>query len=429
MYALFYVTIFASQLRFFRIGGFQITPVRVALVALILVDLITHRGKLAISRKNNIWFYAMLIWNCWALLSFFWAEDKSSLMRTEIVLFEAFALIYYAQRLINTKERAAAAIISLLAPCILHNALGWLEITRKIYLFSKYTELYSKQGYPVSIFTNTNNFGLYLALISIILLGVIFVSENRLLRMGSAALLASSIFLLFRTGSRGAIIANVLAIIVFFLLLRKSLKFAVGVGVVLVAVSVLMIVNPSLFDNLEQMYQQAFRVNLDAVSGSDFYRVNMLQNGMDFLNSTYGMGIGPGNVEHWMKNYGTRFTNHVNNIHNWWIEILVSSGVVVFGAVIVAWLATYRKLIMKYLSGFNRNAISALIAFGIAFAIGCISPSTLYMAEWPWFMLGLFFFFAQKPELLDRPVRLRRKKVSLRIGLAPLRTDASLPRT
>lgn len=119
-----------------------------------------------------------------------------------------------------------------------------------------------------------------------------------------------------------------------------------------------------------------------------------------------------------MQNYGTRFTNHVNNLHNWWIEILVGSGVVVFAAVIIAWLSSYRKLILKYISGYNRNAVSVLISFGIVYAIGCIAPSTLYSAEWPWFMLGLYFFFIDNVDLLGSPEHKLSERKRINSGLA-----------
>lgn len=283
MFQLFCVTIFASQFKYFIIGGVQITPVRVCLVALILMDLITHRGKLIVNKKNSIWLIALLIWNIWALLSFIWAKDQTALIRTIIILLEALVLIFYAQRLIDTKERAAAAIFSLIIPCVIHNALGWLEITRKIYLFSKYTELYSEFGYPVSTFTNTNNYGMYMSLMCVILLGIVFISGKKILRFGCVALLASTITLVFRTGSRAAIIGLLFGVILLLLLLRKNLKFAIATVSVLLVAGIVLMVNPAFFRELENVYQAAFQVRLDAVSGSDYYRINMLENGMDFF--------------------------------------------------------------------------------------------------------------------------------------------------
>lgn len=54
----------------------------------------------------------------------------------------------------------------------------------------------------------------------------------------------------------------------------------------------------------------------------------LLINGLDFLQQSHYMGIGAGNVEPWMAKYGVK-VNKVN-LHNWWGEVLVNFGVLIF---------------------------------------------------------------------------------------------------
>ena len=421
MFILYCFMVFASQFKHilsFNIMGVYINPVRISFAALILFDIFSHHGKFSFKKKNNIWLMVLLAWNIWSLISFLWVKEKSDLLSTEIILFEALGYIYYAQQLVTTRERAASVINMLLAACVVHNALGWMEITTKIYLFTRYTEKYSTLGYPVSTFTNTNNYGFYLALMCVVLVGIVFVSKNKLYRLAGAALLASSLLLLFKTGSRGAIIDVFIGMIFFALLLRKNLKFTLVIGSLVVAVLILMAISPEVFTALEDIYQKAFDVNVNAASGSDYYRMNMLENGMDFYASSYGFGIGAGNIEYWMEHYGTRFTNNIFNIHNWWIEILVGSGTVMFILVAAAWIITYKNLIHKYIIGYRRNFICTMITFGIVYGVGCISPSTLYSSEWPWMLLALFFYFSDNTEVLSAVTvsSERRKRLVIKLG-------------
>ncbi len=420
-FILYCATIFASQFKYilsFSISGVYFSPVRILMLTLIVYDLIKQRGKIRIHKTgNNIWLITMLVWNIWTLISLFWAKERIDLIKTEVVLFEAMCFIYYAQKLITSVERSVKVIRVLLAACVIHNALGWLEITTKIYFFSRYTEKYSKLGYPVSTFTNTNNYGFYLAMMSVVLLGIIFISNKSSVRIFSTALLASSVFLLFRTGSRAAIMLTVIGIVLFALLLRKSLRFFFVTILFVLAGAVAIMAFPDLLHSLESMYQSAFKVNLNAVSGSDFYRINMIQNGMDFFWQSYGFGIGAGNVEYWMEHYGTQFTNYIYNLHNWWLEILVGSGVIVFVTVLIAWGSTYKKLIFKYIAGYRRNVICTLITFGVTFALGCISPSSLYSSEWPWLLLALFFFYSECPDLLPQPETATARKARVKFSL------------
>ena len=343
MFILYCAMLFAAQFKYilsFGFAGISFTPVRVCFLILIIVDLISSRGKIKFNKKNNVWLWVMLAWNIWALLSFIWAKEKSLLFGTELILFEALGFIYYGQKLITSAERVKAVFNVLLFACVIHNALGWLEITTKIYLFSQYTEKYAKLGYPVSTFTNTNNFGFYLVLMSVVLMGIIFVSRNRNYRIVSAVLLTSSLLLLFKTGSRGAVINVFVGAVLFILLLRKNLKFTLVIGGLLIAVLVLIMVYPTALRAVEELYQNAFKVDVNASSGSDFYRMHLLANGLDFYGATYGFGV------------------------------------------------------------------------------GCVSPNTLFSAEWPWVILALFFLFAEKPDLLTFSAlnAAHKKRVVIRFG-------------
>ncbi len=426
LFVLYCFLIFMSQFQYvlsFGFAGISFTPVRVCLLVMILYDLFTKRGKFTIQKKNNIWLIVLLIWNIWSMISVIWVKNPSGLLMVEIVLFEALGFIFYGQKLITNAERVRTVLGVLFGACVIHNALGWLEITTKIYLFSKYTEKYSTYGYPVSTFTNTNNFGFYLALMCMVLVGILFVSKNRIYRIASIALLASSVMLIFKTGSRGAILDLVIGALLFALLLRKNLKFTLVV-ISLVGVGLIMLVAfPSLFDGIERIYQNAFNVNVEAVSGSDFYRMQILANGMDFYIDSYGFGVGAGNIEYWQGHYATRFTNNIGQMHNWWLEALVGSGTVIFILVVAAWLITYRKLIQQYILGTRRNLTATLITFGIIFGVGCVSPSTLYHSEWAWAMLAIFFLISNDPGIMATtvPEAVKKRRIAIRFGKRALR--------
>lgn len=96
-----------------------------------------------------------------------------------------------------------------------------------------------------------------------------------------------------------------------------------------------------------------------------------------------------------MEHYGSRFTNSIYNLHNWWLEILVGSGVVVTFFVLRTWIDYYKQLIAEVkrrgLANSNKIIIGGLLSIGGVYAVGCISPSSLYSSEWPWFLLALFF--------------------------------------
>ena len=399
MFFLYCLSAFASQFKYilsFSFHGLYINPVRICVVILILWDIVVHQGRIKYRHSgNNRWLVALLVWNIWNCISIVWAKDTRGLISTEIIIFEALAFIYYGQKFITSKERFVQLIDTLTLAVLTHNCLGWLEVTRKIYLFSIYSDKYSRLGYPVSTFTNTNNYGFYLALMAIMLLTVFLSTENIRRKTVSGGLFVSSILLLIRTGSRGAIIAFVFGVILFTLITMRNKKMAGRIALVLIVLATVVVINANLRSTIMAIMEKAFTMDVNAVSGSDFYRMNMYANGMDFFRDSIGLGVGAGNVEFWMEHYGSRFTNSIYNLHNWWLEILVGSGVVVTVLVLRTWIDYYKQLIAEVkrreLANSNKIIIGGLLSIGGVYAVGCISPSSLYSSEWPWLLLALFF--------------------------------------
>lgn len=385
MFSLYCICIFLSQFKYvlsFSIVGIYINPVRIALLLLVAFDIIKNQGKIRYNKKNNCeWFVALLLWNIWAILSLIWARSKTSVISTEINLFEAFLFVYYGQRLITDANKFKKVLSSLFVALLIHNILGWVEVTIKVYFFSIYTEKYSLHGYPVSTFTNTNNFGFYLSLMSMLLIIVISIEKRKLQKIMYIGLLVSSLFLNIKTGSRGSIIALLAGILVYVLIMTKSKKTVLRIIGIATVIVIFLWLNPDAYSYIQEIIEKAFDINTSASTGSDFYRMNAYANGMDFYFDTCGLGVGPGNVEYWMINYGTRYTDNIPNLHNWWLEILVGSGTIIAIVVVIAWIKYYINLITVYRNINTRNTvlhiICGTISFGIVFAIGCISPSII----------------------------------------------------
>lgn len=414
MFSLYCICVFLSQFKYilsFSLAELYISPIRIALLALILFDIIKNRGKIRYKTKGNCgWCMALLAWIVWAVLSLVWAQSKSSVVSTGMILFEAFLLVYYGQRFITDTDKFKKVLNVLFGALLIHNILGWIEVTMNLYFFSIYTEKYTLYGYPVSTFTNTNNFAFYLSLMSMLLIIAISIEKRKLQKIIYICLLVSSVFLNVKTGSRGSIIALVAGILIYAMIIVKSRKAALRILGISAAVALFLWLNPSAYSYIEQIIGKAFDINTSASTGSDFYRMNAYANGIDFYFDSYGFGVGPGNVEYWMTNYGTRYTNNIPNLHNWWLEILVGSGSVIAIVVVVTWVRYYINLISAYISSKARNAewyiICGIISFGVVFAIGCISPSSLFSSEWPWGLLAVFFLAYSKTRQRATEVRI-----------------------
>lgn len=407
LFNLFCLFVLFSQFNYiltFNIGFISLSPTQIMEIIIIMFDLKCNNFKLKYKKNNNPWYVMLFVWILWSFLSLVWAKDKMSTISVIRIFIQGFFFIYYAQRLIDSKEKLKRIFNMLFIALTIHIILCIIELKFGIYFFSIYTEKYSLRGYPVSTFTNTNNLACYLSIMIFFIMYAWSLNKSKKIKVWYLVLLIFSIYLNIKTASRGAVIAMILGLVVFIILSLKNAKSIIYFILVLMISAMIVLESPTLQKNISDIIFEAFSVDISAKSGSDFYRTNAYLNGLDFFKSSYGIGISPGNVGYWMENYGTRFTNNVKPLHNWWLEILVTSGVLITIMMIIVWFKTYKKLIKNYISSDKKEAIksAALIAWGISFAIACIAPSSLYKMEWPWILLGLFFLISNNEKIVKK---------------------------
>jgi hypothetical protein len=124
-------------------------------------------------------------------------------------------------------------------------------------------------------------------------------------------------------------------------------------------------------------------------------RKNLLLYGLNFLQESNYMGVGAGNVEAHNETKQGKGINTIN-IHNWWAEVLVNFGVLIF----VMYMALYFGLLSRLwrLATVKRSPhVSSLIRWGAlssllsltGFLIGGVAPSTSIHFTPMWIAYGV----------------------------------------
>ena len=121
-------------------------------------------------------------------------------------------------------------------------------------------------------------------------------------------------------------------------------------------------------------------------------RLNLIKNGFIFLFETCGFGTGAGNIEFWMANYGVHYTGEIENIHNWWMEILTGYGIIIFIMYIVFYVKLFLSAYKKFKTSEDKVDIS--ISLGIlccmaGYVVGSMSSSSNISSEWLWVFWGI----------------------------------------
>ena len=117
---------------------------------------------------------------------------------------------------------------------------------------------------------------------------------------------------------------------------------------------------------------------------SDNVRINLIKNGLYFLAETYGFGVGAGNLHYWLRDRTVYDVGQIMFIHNWYIEVLVTFGVLFF----VIYMLFHITVFLDLYKNIDRNNIWSLnnvfLMSYIVFSIVCISSSSNTSAEWVW---------------------------------------------
>lgn len=364
--------------------------------------------------KNFIYFQFLLLWLVYSILSLLWIKDFSAWIKSFFFLLcgcisSWFIGLYFTKR--DDWENALKIFEGL---AFIFGIIGIYEIITGNYYFipeemqAYYENVSSHRSsinmrIPISIFGNPNNFALFnlFAIFgSIALTGIKKTFKGKFLSLISIFFF---IFLLIATQSRSGFIGFILGIV--FLIYLYLNRFSLKKRLILIIISLfIFLLISSFLISRKELYEPLVAINRD--TGSDLIRINLIKNGLVFLYDTYFMGVGLGHIEYHMSTHAINATYGIINIHNWWMEILVSSGIFIFIFYLIIYIRSLWKLfLMSRVSKDNDTIIISIcfFCFLIAFILGAMGPSSLMISsEWLWPIMALIMNFVNVDYLTDK---------------------------
>lgn len=365
-------------------------------------------------------------WLAYSAVSLTWAADIGMGVRYTVFLFMMVTLCLAFPFFIRSEKslwRTSRAVLSTFFVIV---AYGVFESVTFIHLPSS---RYWGQDVPsvTSFFTNQNDLATAVTLLIPFLALFLYMVRGSLWQKGMAYLtLVFALYCLLVTGSRGnTFFALPLMIIVWFVTLpftvpREKLwnwrNWLKGAGVVLSVALIVGIMYMFLFEGATRhKLATAFGIfrdiqgttwNVDELDGeieagagtqsmSIVVRWYLLMYGLRFLKESHFMGVGAGNVEAYMEAHRWQLNNIVN-IHNWWAEILVNYGVIVFGLYVIFYgILLWRLWKLARLK--SSRQVSPLVRWGalasmlslIGYLFGGMVPSTAIHFTPMWIVYGI----------------------------------------
>jgi len=383
----------------------QISLYRIMIIIspiIILAKYILQKNEFSKIKNSEVSIFYLL----WAIYSVMQVAIIGDLIRWARVFWffiSGVITILFSLQYLRNKSDILKILKILLIVIIIYQVFAFYEILSGNYIFeNEYNQDYYSTALanigiriPISLCGNPNDFGLFCIMAFYVALSYNKIFKKRLGKAISFLLEITSIFLVFATQSRGNIIGLLISI-PFLLIMQYKIEIAwkriILVFLIVFIVMYVFLITPIYNEVIKELVTIDFR----AKSGSIYIRENLIRNGLIYLKKYFYMGVGLGNIEFHMGINPIFDVGKYRNIHNWWMEILVSSGLFIFIGYVYIYVKTSINLIEIYKNfkdkDFKFLAIS-FFCYMIAFIVGSISSSTIIDVEWIWVFWAIIYSF------------------------------------
>lgn len=384
-----------GRLSLYRITWF-VVPL---LLGRVLVD--AFRRAHAGARQGHVVF--MTAWVCAAILSGLWTADRAGWANALVFIVPGYVSSVLVFAFLNEARTFRTMLRLVVLVALASCGLGFYEIATGNYLFAgeemavrlaDRSQLQSLLGWraPVGFYGNPNNFALLLLFATAFSAMLFGTSSRRWSKAVYAAVGLLFITIVAATQSRSGaaaifIMGGAYAALTF--VVRGAvhrIKMAIAGVALLGALAVA--VGPEMLAAARDVYA----VDLAAKSGSDAVRVDLIRGGWRLFRESPLLGVGVGSIDYHLGGDGFLYAGSITRLHNWWLELLVSSGLVLFAWHVWVLLRTAQRAMQNArrrprggAAVVNLLVISVLLAF----VVGAVGPSSLLLTEWFWPLLAL----------------------------------------
>ncbi|ALZ87342.1 O-antigen polymerase [Aerococcus urinaeequi] len=340
-----------------------------------------------------------IFWWIWAFCSVLWALSIGSWIQAMVLLTlgvsSIIGIFLWTKNYLQWRKLIKVVWVML----TFLSLWGLFEITTNIYFLAdlgkldKYSTFISEPWtrIPITYLANQNDYATMLLAALPVNLILMNTTKNNLKKLLTLGCLLLSTLLIFQSGSRMSFLMAI-AFYAIYALLGVSWDFTRKQvmntsAIILISVLVLFALVPPFRSLITDLI---YILPRPVISG-DVGRINMWRNGLVYLGKTFGLGVGAGNIEAWMELFGPLPTNNIFNMHNWWLEILVGYGAIVFIAYVLGYaLMIYRLFDLKRaVNKTQQKVMNALITFLLVFIGASITSANNMLIEWHWVFFGL----------------------------------------
>jgi len=331
-----------------------------SLILLYLFNFLTnkkYRNKINTSRL----FLFFVLWLFYATVQMLLVDQYIQNWSHFQTLVFGVGIIWIMTRLINSKDRIETFYKAWGFAVFLSILFGWWEVITDNHLKTSSAYSYDLNNITTVGFFNPNDYSFLLILSLPIML--FWVTKGKLLKLLGLFMIASSFYFTFMNGSRFILLVFILVIGLFTIKLAKSKKKGTFISFVLVLVGSVIYFKDIIFNAI---------TDVSTLSGGDSSTEvrKYLSNSAWDIFKKYPFGVGSGNLENYMPVVGYK-------VHNFWFEILVNYGLVIFIGLLLFLVVGIYKMRCKR-NREMKNIVWPILWSTIIFIPTCIQSSSIF---------------------------------------------------
>ncbi|HAQ06965.1 MAG TPA: hypothetical protein DCR24_05350 [Bacillus bacterium] len=407
LYAFIVASFIGPGLISLKVGPISLFPYRLLLPVAILIYLYywikTKRISLYGEEPVKPVLIFLLAWIGFSLLSLLWARSFIEGVKDIFFLSSGIFFIFLFITSFNKRKDFSALFYTWVLVMMFMLAVGyWNYLTQQQLPVSRLATMGAYvQHRPTAVFANENDYASYLALSFFFAFAVFhrykpgaIKIHPLLIRLTAGFLVISAIFQIYVSESRANLLSVIIGLVFWFLFFTKLKEKRYLVIIGLIGFAGAYLIFGSMINNIIltvwSQISSAFIPSNNAAASTDI-RINLLKNALIFIADSFGMGIGAGNIEYYMKNYAVLPTDNIVNIHNWWAEIFVHYGIFIFVGYLLLYLwliVSLYKLYRKSQHWKDKLITQALSTSLVAFSLASISPSSFMTLNYSWILVA-----------------------------------------
>lgn len=383
-----------------KVSSFSLFPYRILIVALAgiyMIQVLKTRRMISFQNlqvKPILGFF--FFWMMYGIFAVSWSISPMDSIKELVYLITGILIIFYVLHLYSEENNYREFFVIWILMGLFLMGIGLINNLLQIHL--PISRIYSAPIYqktiPTSVFVNENDFASFLAISFFFYVSLIKNGKKYIYSIIGIVGVLLSLYLILVTSSRANYIAIAMGAVFWFLFVLKGRERRIltylGIPAVLAVVFLFYNQLKSLFGMIATQVLSLLPGGGDEGASVNI-RQNLLKNAKVFIENTFGFGISPGTVERYMKEYSVFNTHNDFNIHNWWAEIFVHYGFIVFGGyvLIFAYLIYCLIKINRALQKEKQSMISeALLCSLVVFIFASISPNSFMALNYNWLLVA-----------------------------------------